>query len=441
MPVKTFFTGIQETILSYLSNAEEEIFVAVAWLTNRVLFDELCKKAKFGTVVKVLILKDEINLGSNCDYEILTINGAQLFWQEKSDTNLMHNKFCIIDQKTVITGSYNWTNRASLNKENITVLEDEIEAAKSYIEEFKTIIPLLDEASFVEKYYVPNTNFDTPEKRIGWFNSLPEKWKVILEQAAEWISWEDKGAIGVYKKEYTSFDEKLSGMLRLKYVTVSDNINELSGLIHLSDLETLYIDNRSKNITDLSPLKNLVNLKNLDISISEISDISPLQNLRKLRCLGLSSRKLRDIHYIENLKKITNLAFVNCEIDDISCATKMYNLRLLNFKNNKVADLSSLSEKVHLEWLDFDNNEVQDISILSGCKNLNRLSMQENRINDISALKECAKLEQISCNNNQIEDILSLVNLKKLKYLLCLNNPLDNGNIDLFRKKSKAFVY
>jgi len=37
----------------------------------------------------------------------------------------MHNKFCVIDSKTVVTGSYNWTKKAQSNYENITIIKDE----------------------------------------------------------------------------------------------------------------------------------------------------------------------------------------------------------------------------------------------------------------------------------------------------------------------------
>ena len=38
----------------------------------------------------------------------------------------MHNKYCVIDEKIVITGSFNWTAKAvSLNHENIVIIRDE----------------------------------------------------------------------------------------------------------------------------------------------------------------------------------------------------------------------------------------------------------------------------------------------------------------------------
>ena len=50
----------------------------------------------------------------------------------------MHNKFCIIDNTTVITGSYNWTVNANTNDENISVLNDQTTAAL-YTQEFRRI--------------------------------------------------------------------------------------------------------------------------------------------------------------------------------------------------------------------------------------------------------------------------------------------------------------
>jgi phosphatidylserine/phosphatidylglycerophosphate/cardiolipin synthase-like enzyme len=35
--------------------------------------------------------------------------------------NIMHHKFCVIDINTVISGSYNWTNKAQFNDESIDI--------------------------------------------------------------------------------------------------------------------------------------------------------------------------------------------------------------------------------------------------------------------------------------------------------------------------------
>ena len=47
----------------------------------------------------------------------------------------MHDKFCIIDNQIVITGSYNWTDNAEFkNDENIVILKDNEQATKYSLE-------------------------------------------------------------------------------------------------------------------------------------------------------------------------------------------------------------------------------------------------------------------------------------------------------------------
>jgi phosphatidylserine/phosphatidylglycerophosphate/cardiolipin synthase-like enzyme len=47
----------------------------------------------------------------------------------------MHNKFCVIDLKTVISGSYNWTKKAQYNNESIEVKHSR-QLAEQYATEF-----------------------------------------------------------------------------------------------------------------------------------------------------------------------------------------------------------------------------------------------------------------------------------------------------------------
>jgi phosphatidylserine/phosphatidylglycerophosphate/cardiolipin synthase-like enzyme len=51
----------------------------------------------------------------------------------------MHNKFCVIDNQKVITGSYNWSKNAeNKNDENVAVVYDN-DFASDYSVEFKRL--------------------------------------------------------------------------------------------------------------------------------------------------------------------------------------------------------------------------------------------------------------------------------------------------------------
>ena len=74
------------------------------------------------------------------------------------------------------------------------------------------------------------------------------------------------------------------------------------------NLETLYLE--SNQITDISPLSNLVNLESLYLANNPITDISPLKNFVNLSYLQLHST-LNSQQQIDELKK----ALPKCKID------------------------------------------------------------------------------------------------------------------------------
>lgn len=117
--VEIYFEDIQNQILEQLTIAKYTIWIAVAWFTDKVLFNKLIEKKKEGLNIQIVILDDEINqkygVPIEKEFESYRVppNG---FYK-----NIMHHKFCIIDLRTVIHGSYNWSNKARWNKETISV--------------------------------------------------------------------------------------------------------------------------------------------------------------------------------------------------------------------------------------------------------------------------------------------------------------------------------
>lgn len=114
---------IQNVIQSELFKAQHSIKVCMAWLTNDLLFQPLLLKLRTGVEVDIILNKDDVNLRSKVNFEQFTQMGGRLHWN--TSKRLLHHKFCIIDDRVVISGSYNWTNKAEYNHEDITVYTDE----------------------------------------------------------------------------------------------------------------------------------------------------------------------------------------------------------------------------------------------------------------------------------------------------------------------------
>lgn len=120
------FENIKELIISEINKAEFLIWVAVAWITDCDLANLLFEKQKQGLNIQLIINDDEINkkLGKAGKLE----DYFQVY--KISSNKLMHNKFCIIDLKTVLHGSYNWTTKAKYNKETLGLINNRKEAEK-----------------------------------------------------------------------------------------------------------------------------------------------------------------------------------------------------------------------------------------------------------------------------------------------------------------------
>lgn len=142
MHTQACFDGIQLHILRELRKAVASIHIAVAWFTDPEIFDYLCQRAREGVRVELIVIKDDINLRSGLEYKRLSDLGGLFLMvgYRRKRSAMMHNKFCVIDGTTVITGSYNWSRQAQENWENITIIGDHPELARDFLQEFERII-------------------------------------------------------------------------------------------------------------------------------------------------------------------------------------------------------------------------------------------------------------------------------------------------------------
>ena len=143
MELKAHFSNIHKVIINHLEQAQSEIVAAIAWFTDRDIFEVLCKKARSGIKVSVALIGDAINQGpGGLNFQQLHNFGGQVIFLPPGsrDAPTMHHKFCVIDSSTVITGSYNWSQKARSNDENITVVTDSADFASKYLDTFDSLL-------------------------------------------------------------------------------------------------------------------------------------------------------------------------------------------------------------------------------------------------------------------------------------------------------------
>mmetsp|Transcript_40703 Transcript_40703/g.62125 ORF Transcript_40703/g.62125 Transcript_40703/m.62125 type:complete len:147 (+) Transcript_40703:226-666(+) len=97
-------------IVKYISMARKSIDLAIFSFTNDDLANEILAAHKRGVKVRI-ITDDEAMKGKGADTQRMADAGIPCRTDSEEQYH-MHNKFMVVDQTFLITGSFNWTFQA-----------------------------------------------------------------------------------------------------------------------------------------------------------------------------------------------------------------------------------------------------------------------------------------------------------------------------------------
>lgn len=134
--VTPYTTDLESRVIDHIGRAQSSIFLAVAWFTNRRIMTALIQQTKaFPNLVIQIVVDDnqtnKLYFFSKKDDFIQ----AGIEVKQNISGRFLHHKFMVIDLQRVLTGSYNYTEKANSNKENIILVES-LGAARFYVGEF-----------------------------------------------------------------------------------------------------------------------------------------------------------------------------------------------------------------------------------------------------------------------------------------------------------------
>jgi phosphatidylserine/phosphatidylglycerophosphate/cardiolipin synthase-like enzyme len=137
MEVQVHFSpkgGCQDALVQEIRHAHREILVQAYSFTADPLTFALVEAKKRG--VKVEVLLDRSNeVEKYSDLHILLEQGLDPLID--AEHAIAHNKVMLIDQKVVVTGSFNFTNQAEgENAENLLILKGHTELVQRYRDNF-----------------------------------------------------------------------------------------------------------------------------------------------------------------------------------------------------------------------------------------------------------------------------------------------------------------
>ena len=130
-------SSIRNVLLDAIRGAQTSVDVCVYNLTDDRLANGLIAAIERNIKVTIITERSSMtNRGSEIS-KLLQV-GATTFIVERSN-RLMHHKFAIIDGRYVLSGSYNWTNAAIRNDENLTLVNQAAQV-KEYVDNFRKLI-------------------------------------------------------------------------------------------------------------------------------------------------------------------------------------------------------------------------------------------------------------------------------------------------------------
>ena len=133
--------------------------------------------------------------------------------------------------------------------------------------------------------------------------------------------------------------------LNLKNLDVEDNeINDISSLRNMTSLTELHLDNNKLNNDNVSDIARLVNLKTLYLKNNkDISDINALESLKNIEALELKNMNITDLSVLKKLPNLRRLVIDGNPLDK----KYMDIIKELNINTGYLGEIT----KEDFEWL------------------------------------------------------------------------------------------
>lgn len=241
-----------------------------------------------------------------------------------------------------------------------------------------------------------------------WWYELPNVWEEYF-----------KKTLNFNKNPKTQEDFNRIFSINVVYIKDTISLNTLYPLQRLSNLEEIRCS--KTKITSLNPLDSLKKLKKLDLAhCDSIKDFTPLKNLSNLKHLDISGTKINDLTSISDLVHLEYLNISNTSISDLAAISNLTNLKTLKCNNSKVTDISILQRFKDLDTLEvFNDNEVLiDFSPLKKLTEFKALKCSYNSIKEFKSLSNFKNF-YLDLSSSKNENLDSLINLNNIATLNC----------------------
>jgi len=135
----------RQAINGQINSATKNLKICVFTISDDLITQAILAAHKRGVAIQLLTDNDKLfDVGS----DIMQLSKSGITIKVDNTANHMHHKFLIADDRTVLSGSYNWTNSAArFNQENI-IVTSEGGIVKLFLKEFERLWGVMSSAKF-----------------------------------------------------------------------------------------------------------------------------------------------------------------------------------------------------------------------------------------------------------------------------------------------------
>ncbi|MBF04435.1 MAG: hypothetical protein CMP76_14205 [Flavobacterium sp.] len=285
-------TEIKQRIISELQNANKNIYVAMAWFTDRDIANVIIDAKNRNLAIDVLLSS---NVQNETVKQMFNNAGVNVHAFETGDERgMMHHKFCLIDNIVTMNGSYNYSYNASNNNvENIQVSDDP-NTYRQLFAEFERLkynidhrIDLNNPNNIEIDQKISKSQIHSPLNSVGLFS---EQLSNLVYTTANIdtetyrrkgyeTSRESLGNIEIFKVNYIEIKEQI------KTYATDDSLNNKKNIIS-QNITSAFENRRAEIDTDKQLEFNKIKT-NAEIEIKQIkSKIVEIKNEKSILELG-----------------------------------------------------------------------------------------------------------------------------------------------------------
>ncbi|MDH6357590.1 phospholipase D-like domain-containing protein [Parabacteroides sp. PF5-9] len=265
-------TGIKQRIISEINNSKQCVYLAMAWFTDRDIANALIDAKNRNVFIDIILSSNAQNETVKQMLKDANINVHA--FDTGDERGMMHHKFCLLDNKISINGSYNYSYNASNNNvENVNV-SDDYTTYKQLFVEFERLKYNIDHNIDVNTTIVQKENNMQQSQPQNFVDAFFQQLNSLVYLSAQ-IDAEDykkqgyekskesEGNIDIFKSEYNNIKEKIrvfatdEGLSSKKNILTSNISSAFEG--NRTDLE-------NDKLTEINVEKREIDLEKRQIS-------------------------------------------------------------------------------------------------------------------------------------------------------------------------------